>query len=95
MLKYMLNYIPRACEVITIWSVGYNLTFDVHEKVFIECSLHCLFNIRYAFFYICHNPRLHMLKNCGMGKKALFLELNAIFANHDFLPYPLPHFMTL
>ena len=28
----MLNDIVRAREVIAIWSVGFNLTFDVHEK---------------------------------------------------------------
>ena len=28
----MLNYIVRAREVIVIWSVDFNLTFDVHKK---------------------------------------------------------------
>ena len=32
MLKYMLNYIVRAREVIVIWSIVFNLTFDVHKK---------------------------------------------------------------
>ena len=33
MLKYMLNYIARAgdCDMIC-WTVGFNLTFDVHKK---------------------------------------------------------------
>ena len=34
MLKYMLNYIVRAddCDMIC-WTVGFNLTFDVHKKL--------------------------------------------------------------
>ena len=38
MLKYMLNYIVRAREVIAIWSVGFNLTFDVDKKAWYSYS---------------------------------------------------------
>ena len=31
-LYVLLNYIVRAREVILIWSVVFNLTFDVHKK---------------------------------------------------------------
>ena len=61
----------------------------VYSKRVMECLLHCLLNIRDAF--LCHNLRLHKLKNCGIAYlKKLFLfhvlDCNAIFANQDPLP---------
>ena len=50
--------------------------------------LHCLLNIRDAFFYVT-DLRLHKLKNCGIAKKSFLfhvLDFNATFANQDPLP---------
>ena len=51
--------------------------------------LHCLLNIRDAFFYVT-DLRLHKLKNCGIARKKLFLfhvlDFNATFVNQDPLP---------
>ena len=118
-------------QVIAIWLVGFNLTFDVHKKawtfillnphytfimalafrivvnkkktvtycqqaivkVFIKCSLHCLLNILYAFFYviIC----VYTCRKPVVLEKQFFLfmhvlDLNLIFANQD----PPSHFKT-
>ena len=48
-------------------------------KVFVECLLHCLENIRYAFL-LCHNQGLHKLKNCGIAylKNSSFCFMDSI-----------------
>ena len=47
----------------------------VYSKSVIECLLHCLLNIPRNIgdrcFLLCHNLRLHKLKNCGI---ALFVS---------------------
>ena len=47
-------------------------------KVFKKCSLHCLLNILYAFFYVII---LHMLKTCSIGKTILSVSC-ARFKSH-------------
>ena len=43
------------------------------QALCINCSLHCLLNIRYAFL-LCHNLRLHTQKTPGHGiEKQFFL----------------------
>ena len=60
------------------------IVLSVHRVI-----LHCLLNIRGAFFYVT-DLRLHKLKNCGIAKKRLFLfhvlDFSATFANQDALP---------
>ena len=64
---------------------------SVIARVFIALFVEYPEEYRWCF-RLCHNLRLHKLKNCGIAylKEKLFwfhvLDCNAIFANQDLLP---------